>query len=90
MSLYSIPTFQAFKMTVVKTIRFFLLLLLCHCKIWFWENDTNYRYPVNPLVPSAHENVRIAKISILKLEGTIKKISYERRDYESVDEKSLS
>ena len=26
---------------------------------------------------------------ILKLEGIIKKISYERRDYESVDEKSL-
>ena len=33
---------------------------------------------------------RIAKISILKLEGIVKKISYERRDHESVDEKSLS
>ena len=44
----------------------------------------------NPLVPSAHKSVRIAKISILKLEGIIKKISYERRDYESVDENSLS
>ena len=44
----------------------------------------------NPLVPSAHKSVRISKISILKLEGIIKKISYERRDYESVDEKSLS
>ena len=32
----------------------------------------------------------IAKTSILKLEEIIKKISYERRDYESVDEKSLS
>ena len=31
---------------------------------------------------------RIDKISILKLEGIIKKISYERRDYESVDEKA--
>ena len=30
------------------------------------------------------------KISILKLEGIIKKNSYERRDYESEDEKSLS
>ena len=29
----------------------------------------------------------LTKISILKLEGIIKKISYERRDYESVDEK---
>ena len=44
----------------------------------------------NPLVPSAHKSVRISKISILKLEGIIKKISYERRDYESVDEKGLS
>ena len=31
-----------------------------------------------------------AKILILILEGIIKKISYERRDYESVDKKSLS
>ena len=44
----------------------------------------------NPLVPSAHKNVRIAKILSLKLEGIIEKISYERRVYESVDEKSLS
>ena len=44
----------------------------------------------NPLVPSAHKSVRIAKISILKLEGIIKIIFYERRDYESVDENSLS
>ena len=40
----------------------------------------------NPLVPSA----RMDEILILKLEEIIKKISYERRDYESVDEKSLS
>ena len=33
---------------------------------------------------------RLAKLSILILEGIIQKISYERRDYESVDEKSLS
>ena len=31
-----------------------------------------------------------AKILISILEGIIKKISYERRDYELVDEKSLS
>ena len=30
------------------------------------------------------------RAKILILEGIIKKISYERRDYESVDEKSLS
>ena len=41
-------------------------------------------------MPSAHKSVQIAKISILKLEGIIKKISYERRDYESVDKKGLS
>ena len=40
-----------------------------------------------PSVPIWH---RLAKLSILILEGIIKKISYERRDYESVDEKSLS
>ena len=45
---------------------------------------------LNPLLSSAHKSARIAKISILKLEGTIKKISYERLEYESVDEKSLS
>ena len=33
---------------------------------------------------------RSAKILILFQEGIIKKNSYERRDYESVDEKSLS
>ena len=41
----------------------------------------------NPLVPSAHRSTRIAIISILKLKGIIKKI---RRDYESVEESSLS
>ena len=44
-------------------------------------------YPFPPSVPIWH---RLAKLSILILEGIIKKISYERRDYESVDEKSLS
>ena len=33
-------------------------------------------------------SAQIEKILILKLEGIIKKISYERRDYESVDEKT--
>ena len=45
---------------------------------------------INPLLPIAHKSARIREISNLKLEGIIKKISYERRDYESVDEKSLS
>ena len=33
---------------------------------------------------------RSAEILILNKEGIIEKISYKRRDYESVDEKSLS
>ena len=45
---------------------------------------------VNPFPPSMPIWHRLAKLSILILEGIIKKISYERRDYESVDEKSLS
>ena len=45
---------------------------------------------INPLLPIGHKSARIEKILILKLEGIIKKISYERRYYESVDEKSLS
>ena len=44
---------------------------------------------LNPLLPSAHKSARIAIISILKLEEP-SKISYERRDYESVDEYNLS
>ena len=45
---------------------------------------------LNPFPPSVPIWHRFAKLSILILEGIIKKISYERRDYESVDEKSLS
>ena len=56
------------------------------------EGDAEEAY-FNPLVPSTHKSVRIAKKkkkSILKLEGNYKKNSYEHRDYESVDEKCLS
>ena len=34
---------------------------------------------LNPLVPSAHKSAWIAKTSILKLEGTIKKILWASR-----------
>ena len=44
----------------------------------------------NPLLPIAHKSARNDKISILKLERITKKNSYEHRDYESVEEKSLS
>ena len=39
---------------------------------------------------SVHYNGRLTKILILILEGILKKNFYERRDYESVDEKILS
>ena len=42
----------------------------------------------NPFPPSVPIWDRLAKILIQ--EGIIKNISYERRDYESVDEKCLS
>ena len=45
---------------------------------------------VNPFPPSAPIWHRLAKLSILNLEGIIKKNSYKRRDCESVDVKSLS
>ena len=41
-------------------------------------------------MPITYKSARIDKISILKLEGIIKKNSYERRNCESVEEKSLS
>ena len=45
---------------------------------------------ISPLVHSVHYKGRLTKILILILEGILKKISYVRRDYESVDEKILS
>ena len=54
-----------------------------------WTDINTARY-LNPLVPSAANMRRNAKILILILDGIIKKISYESRDYESVDEKNLS
>ena len=44
---------------------------------------------INPLVHSVHYKGRLTKILILILEGFLKKISYERRNYEFVDEKIL-
>ena len=42
--------------------------------------------PFRPSVPIRH---RLAKLSILILEGIIKNIYYERRDYESVDKEII-
>ena len=50
----------------------------------------NLIHLINPLMAIVASMQRSAKILILIQEGIIKKISYERREYESVDEKSLS
>ena len=49
-----------------------------------------FKYMVNPLMHSFQYFVRLTKILISILEGIPPKNSYKRRDYESVDEKSLS
>ena len=58
---------------------------VCYLAIKKSENAAVF----NPLLPSVPYMWRSAKISILIYEGIIKKF-YERRDYESVDEKRLS
>ena len=50
------------------------------------KGSSYYTGNINPLVHSIQYIRRLTKI----LEGILKKISYERHDYESVDEKSLS
>ena len=55
--------------------------------VFFHFFPTNVFNPFPPSLPIWH---RLAKLSIIILEGIIKKIPYERRDYESVDENSLS
>ena len=45
---------------------------------------------INPLVTDPLYIVYMAKISILKKKGSSKKNSYERRAYESVDDRSHS
>ena len=50
------------------------------------NSNKSYFNPFPPSVPIWHS---LSKLPILVLEGIIKEISSERRDYESVDEKSL-
>ena len=56
----------------------------------FFKRKWKFTNFFNPLLPIAYKSARIDKISNLKLEDIITKISYERRDYESVEGKSLS
>ena len=55
--------------------------------LWVKEN-LKFINLFNPLVHSVQYKGRLTKILIL--EGILKKISYERRVYESVNEKILS
>ena len=50
----------------------------------------NYPLKVNPSMRFVSYMRRSAKILILNKEGIIEQISYERRAYESVDEKRVS
>ena len=59
-------------------------------KTRFKIQKTNFNAFKMNKMSSAHKSARMAKNSISKLKGIIEKISYERRDDESVDEKSLS
>ena len=52
--------------------------------------STAEKIDINPLTPRRTQVSHFTEIWILFIEGIIKKISYERRAYESVDEKSLS
>ena len=54
---------------------------------YHWRAHTTW---LNPLLPSVPYMAPLAKISIYISKEIIKKISYERCDYESVDEESLS
>ena len=60
-----------------------------HPLLNFWLTD-NFNIIFNCSLLSVPYMARPTKILILIQEGIIKKISYERPDYESVDEKSLS
>ena len=81
---YYVPSFLSFlKLIISLTLAFIYILEGINV------NSVGVLYiVVNPLLPSA-AYIR-AKIMISILERIIKKIPYERRDYESVDEKSLS
>ena len=74
---------------MIKPYKVGVTSVLCNLQVTFVLTNKSFQV-INPLLPIAYKSARIDKISILKLEGIIKKISYERRDYESVDEKSLS
>ena len=50
---------------------------------------TSMMKPINPLLPNRTICSLIVKISDLRKKGSLKK-SYERRAYESVDDKSVS
>ena len=54
------------------------------------NNEKPWEDTINPLVPKNRKIPYIAKILFIKKEGIGNKISYERRVYESVDDRSPS
>ena len=59
-------------------------------EITMQEKVNIHNFIINPLTPRRALVAPFTEILILIKEGIIKKIFYERRAYESVDEKSLS
>ena len=66
--------------------------MLCypsHCAVKFVK--AHLIEHINPLLHTGHYCVRMTKIlNLKKKKGSSKKISYERRVYDSVDDSSLS
>ena len=62
-----------------------------HYPITEYVSIKNTLLPINPLaMPLCDESVTYCQNFDFKIRRDHQKISYERRDYESVDEKSLS
>ena len=63
---------------------------LANVCILYYEPEFGSICAYNPLLPNGNYSYRIIKILFSKKEGIKKRISYERRVYESVDDENLS
>ena len=84
---------RSFEMPRARTVQFSRSFVLSCVRLWNMLDESVFVGDgfgaFNPLVPSAANMRRNAKILILILEGITKKFFHERRHYESVDEKKL-
>ena len=76
--------------TCLKTLQFLICKYIFYLEINLFNSSFRLKTCINPLVTDPLYLVCMAKISILKNEGIIEKISYERRADESVDDRSHS